>query len=99
MPRRSYPDSFKRDAVDLVREGTTVEQVAQELDVPNGTVWHWVEDAGVANPGSTLGDTVGLEAPARAELRTARKRIAELEEEVAFLGKVTAYFAKKERHR
>lgn len=99
MARHTYPESFKRDAVDLVRNGTSVEQVAQELAIPNGTVWHWVEEAGIPNPGSTLGDTTGMEATARAELRRARKRIAELEAENEFLGKVTAYFAQKERHR
>lgn len=35
MARKSYPDEFKRDAVELYRdtEGTTITQIADELGI------------------------------------------------------------------
>jgi len=40
--RRTYPDSLRSEAVDLVRSGYGIHMVAMKLGVPNGTVWNWV---------------------------------------------------------
>lgn len=96
MGRRKYSPTFMNDAVQMVRDGHTVEQVASELGIPNGTLWNWVQ---AGNPtDSTSFHTDNLEiSPEQRELKALRKRIADLEQENAFLGKVSAYFASKRR--
>ncbi|MGY1524136.1 transposase [Streptomyces sp. MN3] len=77
MPR-SYPPEFRRRVLDLVASGRKVAEVAQLLGVSDQTIYNWrrqhLIDTGQI-PGTTSGD--------QAELVTARKRIAELETELA----------------
>lgn len=96
MPRRKYSATFMDDAVQMVRDGHPVNQVATELGIPNGTLWNWVQAAGLGQREvqRSPDEPLSLE---QQELRDLRKRVAELEQENAFLGKVSAYFAGKRR--
>jgi len=77
MPR-SYPPEFRRKVLDLVKAGRPVRQVAADLDLPGQTIYVWLRqdriDAGL-EPGLTSAD--------QAELVAARRRIAQLEDELA----------------
>ncbi|GAB3890250.1 hypothetical protein GCM10029964_061460 [Kibdelosporangium lantanae] len=77
MPKR-YPSEFRRKVLDLVMSGRRVAQVAADLDISEQTIYTWrrqeLIDTGQL-PGTTSTDN--------AELVTARRRIAELEAEVA----------------
>jgi transposase-like protein len=77
MPKR-YPPEFRRKVLDLVTAGRRVAQVAADLDISQQCVYSWrrqqMIDLGQA-PGTTTTDN--------AELVAARRRIAELEIEVA----------------
>ncbi|KAA9374844.1 transposase [Microbispora cellulosiformans] len=77
MPR-SYPPEFRRKVLDLLRAGRTVQQVAADLQISDQTIYNWRRqeriDAGL-EPGITSSDL--------AELVAARRRIAELETELA----------------
>jgi transposase len=77
MPKR-YPPEFRRKVLDLIASGRRVAQVAADLDISDQTIYTWrrqdLVDTGQL-PGTTSADN--------AELAAARRRIAELEAEVA----------------
>src|SRR4051794_21760075 len=77
MPKR-YPSEFRRKVLDLVAAGRRVAQVAADLDISEQTIYTWrhqeLIDTGQM-PGTTSTDN--------AELVAARRRIAELEAEIA----------------
>lgn len=95
MERRTYSATFMADAVQLVQDGISISRVARELGIPNGTLWNWVQKARGERDALIIPTTVlSTEQP---ELRALRQRVAELEQENAFLGKASAYFASKRR--
>lgn len=77
MPR-SYPAEFRRKVLDLVEAGRPVAEVAEQLGVTGQTIYNWrnqdLVDRGL-RPGVTTAESV--------ELAAARKRIRELETELA----------------
>jgi transposase len=77
MPRR-YPPEFRRKVLDLLDSGRSVAQVARDLEISTQTIYVWrrqdLIDSGL-HPGITSSD--------HAELVAARKRVAELEAELA----------------
>ena len=77
MPR-SYPAEFRRKVLDLVAEGRPVAEVAQQRGVSGQTIYNWrrqdLVDRGL-RPGVTTGEST--------ELAAARRRIRELECELA----------------
>jgi transposase-like protein len=77
MPKR-YPSEFRRKVLDLIASGRRVAQVAADLDISEQAIYTWRRQELVDNgrlPGTTSADN--------AELVAARRRIAELEAEVA----------------
>lgn len=99
VARRHYAPEFKVEAVTLVQGEYTVHMVAEQLGIPEGTLWNWVhgrgrqgvESAQVVVPTGSGGD----EPVDPATYRAAVRRIAELERENEFLGKASAYVAQK----
>lgn len=89
---QSYTAEFKREAVALVTSEHSITEVARELGVPHQTLWRWV-DADRQRQVRTEQAAAGPIDPAA--YAAALKRIAELERENAFLGKVSAFFARK----
>jgi transposase len=88
-----YSPEFKRDAVALVRTtGRPINQVARELGLSHETLRNWVKqdrvDRGHGQPGE-------LTTTEREELRTLRRRVADLEAEREILRRAAAYFAKE----
>ena len=77
MPRR-YPNEFRRKVLDLVEAGKPVAEIAEQLGVTGQTIYTWrnqdLIDRGL-RPGITTAESV--------ELRAARRRIRELETELA----------------
>ncbi|MFI1517805.1 transposase [Kitasatospora cineracea] len=77
MPR-SYPPEFRRKVLDLIDAGRPVKQVAADLGISDQTVYVWrrqqLIDTGLL-PGKTSTENE--------ELAAARRRIAELETELA----------------
>lgn len=77
MPKR-YPPEFRRRVLELVRAGRPVTEVAADLGVSTQAIYNWRRqaeiDAGL-RPGVTSTDN--------AELAAARRRIAQLESELA----------------
>jgi Transposase. len=77
MPRR-YPPEFRRKVLDLLKAGRKVAQIAAELGVTEQTIYTWRNQELV-----DTGQRLGVSSSDHAELMAARKRIADLETELA----------------
>lgn len=78
MGKRGYPPEFRRRVLDLVETGRKVAEVAEDLGISDQTIYNWRRQDRIDK-----GLEVGLTTSEQAELVTARKRIRELEAEVA----------------
>jgi len=77
MPR-GYPPEFRRKVLDLLRAGRSVAELVRDLQISDQTIYNWRRQERIDTgqlPGITSGDQV--------ELVAARRRIAELETELA----------------
>ena len=77
MPKR-YPAEFRRKALDLVADGRPVAQVAYDLQISAQVIYTWRRQQLIDS-----GQIPGMTSTDHAELVAARKRIAELENELA----------------
>jgi len=95
MDKRSrFTREEKIAAIKLVSEGRSVTSVANEYGVHPNSVWKW-QELYRTNPASAF--TGEPENSEQSEVRRLKRRNAELEAEVEFLKKATAYFAKSSR--
>ena len=76
MPRK-YPEEFRRRAIALVRSGQTVAKTASDLGITNACLYGWVKQDKIDR-----GDLAGVSTAESRELRKAKRRIRELEDEV-----------------
>jgi transposase len=90
--RGKYTDEFKAGAVQLVKEGRSPAQVANDLGVHSSSVYNWVQQAAV-DAGN--GPSGALTTDEKAELTALRKQVRVLEMERAILKKAAAFFAKE----
>ena len=77
MARRGYPAEFRKRVLDLIASGRRVADV-RDLGVSDQTVYSWRHQERIDQ-----GFEVGLTSTERAELFAARRRIRELETELA----------------
>lgn len=75
---RPYPPEFRRWVIDLIESGQSVAEVAAGLDVSDQTIYNWWNQHLI-----DTGRKAGVSSTDNAELTAARKRIAELETELA----------------
>ena len=91
--RKKYPDEFRRRAVELVRAGQPVSKTAADLGITHTCLYNGVKQDRI-DPGEMPGKTT---AESR-ELRKARRRIRELEDEVEILRRANAMLGTEARH-
>jgi len=84
MPRK-YPDEFRSRAVALVRAGQTVTKTADDLGITSSCLYGWVKQDRIDR-----GEIKGLSRAEARELRKAKRRIRELENEVEILRRANA---------
>ena len=84
MARKGYPPEFRRRVVELVEGGRKVAEVAADLGVSEQSIYTWRRQARIDS-----GVEVGLTSAEKAELAAARRRIRELETEVAIHRRAT----------
>ena len=87
MPR-PYPPEFRARAVALVRSGKQVKQTAYELGISAGCLHVWLKQDRIDR-----GEITGVPTSESAELRAARKRIRELERELAIIRQAATFLA------
>lgn len=78
MGRPGYPAEFRRRILDLVAAGRRVEDIARDLGISDQTIYSWRRQERIDS-----GLEAGLTSGERAELLSARRRIRELEIELA----------------
>ena len=78
MARRGCPSEFRRRVVDLVEGGRKVAEVAAELGISEQTIYTWRRQARI-----DAGIEAGVTTSEKAELTAAKRRIRELETELA----------------
>ena len=87
MPR-AYASQFRSMVVEQVRSGRRVVEVAASVGVPEATVYRWVKQERIDR-----GEVAGTSTGEKADLRAARRRITELEAELATVKRATELFA------
>ncbi len=92
MARRGYPPEFRRRVVDLVEGGRKVSEVAIKLDVSEQTIYTWRRQARI-----DAGLETGVTTSEQAELAAAKRRIRELETELAIHRRATELLKEKTR--
>jgi transposase len=78
MGRRGYPPEFRQRVLDLVASGRRVADVAEDLGITQQTIYNWRRQDRIDRA-----EEPGLSSAERSELAAARKRIGELEGELA----------------
>ena len=84
MARRGYPSEFRRRIVDLVEGGRKVAEVSVEFEVSQQTIYTWRRQARI-----DAGLEAGVSSSEQAELTAAKRRIRELETELAIHRRAT----------
>ena len=92
--RRKFTAEFKVEAAHrVIDSGRTIAEVARELSVGEQSLGVWVREERRRIEAAKGTEREPLSSEERAELARLRKQVGELEKDLAFLGKVSAYFA------
>jgi len=93
MPKSKppYPDEFRREAVELVRQGRSIPDVAEALGMTAQSLRNWVRQEQL----DRRERDDGLTSAEREELRELRRRVKRLEQERDILKRATALFARE----
>ena len=86
MPR-SYPPEVRRQVIELARAGTRVKQLAKAFQMSDATIYGWLKQDRIDR-----GEAVGARTSQQLELAAARRRIKQLETELAVARKVNEVF-------
>jgi transposase len=86
MPRR-YPSEIRRQVVELARAGTRVAQFATTFGMSEATIYTWLKQEKIDK-----GEIEGLSTDQALELAAAKRRIRQLETELAVSRKVNEIF-------
>jgi transposase len=86
---RQYSPEFRREAVQLVRNGRSVRDVAESLGCSDQSLYKWVKQEQLDR--KERDD--GLSSAERDELRELRRRVKRLEQEREILKRAAAFFA------
>ena len=93
MPKSKppYPEEFRREAVELVRQGRSIPDVAESLGMSGQLLRSWVRQEQL----DRRERDDGLTSAEREELRELRGRVRRLEQERDILKRATALFARE----
>jgi transposase-like protein len=84
MARRGYPPEFRRRVIELVEGGRKISEISAELGVSQQTIYSWRRQARI-----DAGLEAGVTTDERGELAAAKRRIRELEAELAIHRRAT----------
>ena len=86
MPRR-YPPEIRRQVVELARSGTKVAQLVATFSISEATVYNWLRQEQIDR-----GEVSGMSTDMALDLAAAKRRIRQLETELAVSRKVNEVF-------
>lgn len=86
MPRR-YPTETRRQVIELALSGTTIAQLAATFGMSEATIYNWRKQERIDR-----GEIAGLSTDQALELAAAKRRIKQLETELAVSRKVNEVF-------
>jgi transposase len=89
--RPAYPEQFRREALELVRQGRSIPDVATSLGVSPQSLRNWKRQ----DEGDHGDRDDGLSSAQHEELRELRKRVKRLQQERDILKHATAFFARE----
>ena len=89
MPR-SYPSEVRRQVIELARAGTRVAQLSVTFGVTETTIYNWLKRERIDR-----GEEAGQTTDQQLELAAARRRIKQLETELAVSRKINEVFLKE----
>ena len=89
--RPPYPEEFRREAVQMVRSGRRLSDVATSLGVTEQSLRNWVKRDQLERRERDDGLTVAE----RDELRELRRKVKRLEQERDLLKRAAAFFARE----
>ncbi len=91
MKRRNFSASFKKEAVQLVKEqGRSAGKAAKELGISESALRRWIEADDVEQ-----GNKAGLTVAEKAELRELKRELQTVRMERDILKKAVGFFAKE----
>lgn len=91
MPR-PYPPEFRARAIALVREGCQVKQTVVDLGIHEVTLYSWPRQDDIDH-----GRRRGRSSSEDAELRAARGRIRQLEQDLELVKRASKWLSEEER--
>ena len=86
MPRK-YPLDVRRQVIELARSGTRVTQLVTTFDISEATIYNWLKQEKIDR-----GEITGFSTDQALELAAAKRRISQLETELALSRKVNDVF-------
>jgi len=89
MPSK-YPIEVRRQVTELARSGTRAKQLAETFGVSQATVYSWIKQDKIDH-----GEIDGLSTDQQVDLAAARRRIRQLETELAVARKVNEVFLRE----
>lgn len=89
--RRSYPQAFREQIIELTRAGRTPKELAKEFDLSEQTIRNWIKQADV-DAGNR---SDGLSSQEQEELKRLRRENKQLRLEREILSKAAAWFARE----
>jgi transposase len=89
--RKTYPDEFKKQLVEMARAGRSAESLARDFEPTAQTIRNWVKQADLDEGRRTD----GLTTAEREELRRLRRENRRLQQELEIMGKAATWFAKR----
>lgn len=92
MPRR-YPPEVRRQVIELARSGTKVAALVEVFGVSEASVYSWLKQDRIDR-----GEIEGVSTDQALELAAAKRRIKQLETELAVARKVNEVFLKEGLH-
>lgn len=94
--RRRYSAEYRRDAARLViNSNRSLRDVGDELGLDHETLRRWVNTERAREEAGKVESQEPLSARERLELEELRRRNAQLEKDVEFLKKASAFFARE----
>jgi transposase len=86
----SFPEEFRRDVVAVAREGEApITQIAKDFGISQSCLTRWLKLADIED-----GNRQGATRQESDELREAKKRVRQLEQENEILRRAAAYFGR-----